>query len=313
MVFITFVGLMALMLFMSFFSKGEEEAEADSEANIVSIASEAEKETLSADDTINATVALLIFLVCYGCFTLCAYVNQFGEHLMFFVCIPAILFSILLLPLSLLFDFGLFFAAYLRGCGGTASMLFELVYDYVGVLAYFVRLLVQFIRLLIVVMGFLSLQEAIVASYKPDGPGTPTESFLEELSHVEASFSSISYYLANGFFNRLLYLNYEMVHFLFLISVQLTAFFAMVFWLYFLFYSFYCAEKCEMHIRNIKEYRSIMLRRLCAISRRKRIDKGLKLYYEENRGKPDFIDFYERAAELAKESGKSEREVLERL
>jgi hypothetical protein len=62
----------------------------------------------------------------------------------------------------LLFDFGLFFLLYLRGVATTKVLLFELAYDYIGVVAFFTRLLVQFVRLILMFVVYFMMHEAVM-------------------------------------------------------------------------------------------------------------------------------------------------------
>jgi hypothetical protein len=76
--------------------------------------------------------------------------------------LPIFLFIIGGIPSILLFDCGIFFLAYLRGVGPTPAFLLELMYDYIAVIAYYVRLLVQCVRILLMLFTFLELQEYIL-------------------------------------------------------------------------------------------------------------------------------------------------------
>jgi Na+/proline symporter len=57
-------------------------------------------------------------------------------------------------PLNLLYDFGAFFLLYLRGVSTTKVLLFELAYDYIGVIAFFIG---------IVASTFASIDSCITA------------------------------------------------------------------------------------------------------------------------------------------------------
>jgi hypothetical protein len=66
------------------------------------------------------------------------------------------------IPVLLVYDFGIFFLAYLKGVAPSSVMLMELVYDYIALIAFFVRLCVQGVRLLLMIFTYASLHELIL-------------------------------------------------------------------------------------------------------------------------------------------------------
>jgi hypothetical protein len=73
-----------------------------------------------------------------------------------------IFYFIVLIPFNLLYDFGFFFVAYLRGASNTSSLFFEFVYDYIGVIAFFTRLLVQFVRLILMFVVYCMMHDTVM-------------------------------------------------------------------------------------------------------------------------------------------------------
>ena len=70
--------------------------------------------------------------------------------------------SLIFIPLNLLSDFGLLFLLYLRGASNTASFFFELAYDYIGVVAFFTRLVVQFVRLILMFVVYTMMHDTVL-------------------------------------------------------------------------------------------------------------------------------------------------------
>jgi hypothetical protein len=66
------------------------------------------------------------------------------------------------LPLNLLFDFGLSFLVFLRGGSASSSFILEVIFDYIGILAFFIRLTVQLVRLLVMFFIFSVMHDAVV-------------------------------------------------------------------------------------------------------------------------------------------------------
>jgi len=73
-----------------------------------------------------------------------------------------VFYFIILIPFNLLYDFGLFFLAYLRGSSNTSSLFFECVYDYIGIIAFFTRLIVQFVRLILMFVVYCLMHDTVM-------------------------------------------------------------------------------------------------------------------------------------------------------
>jgi cbb3-type cytochrome oxidase subunit 3 len=77
------------------------------------------------------------------------------------------------------------------------------------------------------------------------------DSFWEELMSVQPNGTSMFFFLFATFPLRLFYWCYECMHTFFVVTVQFSAFFTIVFWLFLLFYTFFVYEKYEHHFNNI--------------------------------------------------------------
>ena len=65
-------------------------------------------------------------------------------------------------PVFLLYDFGIFYVTYLRGVGPTPVLFAELMYDYIGILAFFIRLVVQGVRIVLMTLTYVGLHDFII-------------------------------------------------------------------------------------------------------------------------------------------------------
>ena len=81
---------------------------------------------------------------------------------MIFYHLPFLYYMTVLIPTLLLYDFGIYFATYLRGASTTPSFVMELLYDYIAFSAFYIRLLVQNVRILLMTFTYFSLYECIL-------------------------------------------------------------------------------------------------------------------------------------------------------
>ncbi len=72
--------------------------------------------------------------------------------------------TILLIPIRLLWDFGLAFGMYVRGAASSSNLIVEAFFDTIGVIIIFTRFVVQNIRFLMVFVAFFELFEWTSAS-----------------------------------------------------------------------------------------------------------------------------------------------------
>ncbi len=75
---------------------------------------------------------------------------------------PLIYFIIFFMPTSLLYDFGSYFLTYLNGVGKSSVLLIELLFDYIAVSIFYLRLMVQNVRLVFMLFTYGELHELVV-------------------------------------------------------------------------------------------------------------------------------------------------------
>ena len=142
---------------------------------------------------------------------------------------PLLYYTILNTPTFLLYDFGILYNCYLRGIAPTPTMLFELMYDYIAVIAFYVRILTQGVRLALMFFTYASMHDYILFMDYSHKYLTGNESIWEEISNVSVSSSSITYFFLGVLPGHLLYWVYEVFHTFFVVTGQLVAYFAMIF------------------------------------------------------------------------------------
>jgi len=116
-----------------------------------------------------------------------------------------VFYLIIFIPFNLLFDFGLFFIAYLRGSSNTSSLFFECVYDYIGVIAFFTRLIVQFVRLILMFVVYCLMHDTVMLQVFSQKNFLLNDSFFEDLNSIQSNGYSISFFLFTTFPMRLMY------------------------------------------------------------------------------------------------------------
>jgi hypothetical protein len=85
--------------------------------------------------------------------------------MMLFYLLPGLAILIVFMPINLIYDFGGLFLAYLRGVGATPLVLYELMFDYIAVLIFGVRILVQGVRIILMIFTYASMHELVMFMY----------------------------------------------------------------------------------------------------------------------------------------------------
>lgn len=116
--------------------------------------------------------------------------------MLLFYLLPALILLIVFMPINLIFDFGGLFLAYLRGVGATPLILYELMFDYIAVLIFVVRILVQNVRIVLMIFTYASMHDLVMLAYYGNSTFPIYENFWDELAAVSFNVKSMSYYLA---------------------------------------------------------------------------------------------------------------------
>jgi hypothetical protein len=85
--------------------------------------------------------------------------------MLLFYLLPGLFFLIIFVPINLIYDFGGLFLAYLRGVGATPLILYELMFDYIAVLIFGVRILVQGVRIILMIFTYASMHDLVMLMY----------------------------------------------------------------------------------------------------------------------------------------------------
>jgi hypothetical protein len=155
-----FVVVQFLTFLFSFYDNpNSNDNTVDSDYLVSSMTVESEEEIASVDD-LSLGLYLLVFLFGWYFYMNGAFIlSNLPEVAVIFYNLPTLGYMIVFVPFFLLYDFGIFFLSYLRGSSSTLSLMMELLYDYIAVAAFFIRLLVQNVRILLMIFVYFSFYE----------------------------------------------------------------------------------------------------------------------------------------------------------
>ncbi len=263
LLFIAYIAFLFVSFYFSFYSSSsKEEATIDADYLSASITVESEKEIGSLDDMLMPSIVLIytfgwyFYLYCWNLFC-CV-----PEIVLVFFFFPLLYYTIGNTPTFLLNDFGILFACYLRGIAPTPTMLFELMYDYIAVISFYVRILTQGVRLALMFMTYAAMHDYVLFMDYNHRYITGNESIWEEISNVNASVSSVTYFILGVLPGQMLNWMYEVFHTFFVVTGQLVAYFAMIFWLFLFLFTFFVIEKQENYFEERRKYRQDLLKKI---------------------------------------------------
>jgi hypothetical protein len=161
--FLIYLSIIFISFYFNYFSSlHKEESLVDADYLIASATVESEKEITCFDDMILGFVILLYIFGWYFYIHCWSVISSLPELAFLFYLFPGLYFIIFGIPTSLAYDFGLYFLAYLRGVGSIPVFTYELVFDYIAVIIFYTRIIVQGVRLVLMLFTFASLHEFII-------------------------------------------------------------------------------------------------------------------------------------------------------
>lgn len=243
-----FIAFFLMLYFNYYTSSTKEENITDHDFLIFNATVDAEEEIGSIDDML---FGFLIFFYIFAWFFYAYFwsnISFLPELLIIIWLFPLVYVIILLIPASLLYDFGIYFLGYLRGVGTTPIFSSEILFDYIAIFAFFIRLVVQGVRLLLMFFVYMSFHDLILYwswdvrwFYNP-------ESFWQDLYSLDLTLGSVTYFFFLKLPTHIIYFMYELLHTFFVVTAQFFAFVGMVFWLFFFLYTFFTFEPHEAYL-----------------------------------------------------------------
>jgi hypothetical protein len=263
LLFIAYMGFFFVSFYFSFYSSSsKEESTVDADYLSASITIESEKELGSIDDILMPSIILIytfgwyFYLYCWTLF------SSMPEILLVFFFFPLLYYTIMNTPTYLLYDFGILFNCYLKGVVPSPNLIFELIFDYVAVICYYVRIVTQAVRLALMFFAYAGMHDFVLFTHYHNRYLTGNESLWEEISNVNASVSSITYFLLGTLPGFILNWLYEIFHTFFVVTGQIVAYFGMIFWLFLFLFTFFVIEKQEAYFQERKKFRQDLLKKI---------------------------------------------------
>tara|TARA_B110000503_G_scaffold136647_1_gene219386 strand:- start:2569 stop:3585 length:1017 start_codon:yes stop_codon:yes gene_type:complete len=235
-------------------SPNKDEASIDLEYVNICALVEAEKEIGSIDDTIFIAIHVIYLIGWFFGVYYYFIVSRLPELTLFMYSIPGIFYIALSIPTYLSYDYGILYGTYLRGTGTTASLVYELGYDYIAISIFYIRLALQGIRFLIMILTYASFHDYILLyNIRPSMFTNPSNIFSCSFDYgfVKLMF----YYMIVSVPAIISYLIYEVIHLFFVLTSQTVAFFAIIFWLFLFLYTFFFVARLENYFLNRRERR----------------------------------------------------------
>jgi hypothetical protein len=230
LLFIIYLGFFFVAFFFSFYSSStKEESTIDSDYLSSSLVVESEKELGSVDDMIMPSIILIYTCSWYFYIHALIFFSTSPELTLTVFFLPLIFYTISFAPTFLVHDFGIIYNCYLKGIVPSTSLIIELTYDYISVICFYIRVLTQAIRLALMFIVYVSMHDLVIETYYYNQLFNGTESIWEELSNLDASVPSITYFLVCVLPTIINNWLFEIIHTFFVITGQLIAYIGMIF------------------------------------------------------------------------------------
>lgn len=254
--FIAYVIFIFAAFYFSYYSSpSKEESSVDADYLCASVTVESEKELGSFDDIL---LPGIIIVYTFGWYFAIQYWNLFHtspEMILCFFFLPILYYTICNIPTFLLNDFGILYNCYLRGVVPSPSLVFELMFDYVAVISFYIRMLTQAVRLALMFLAYAGLHDYVIFMHYDRLYIVCNESVWEEISNIGTSPRAFTYFILGTLPTILMSLLYEVVHTIFVLTGQFVAYFGMIFWLFLFLFTFFIVEEQEKYFKTRKKFR----------------------------------------------------------
>lgn len=196
-----------------------------------SAASLSEKELNALDDLLVSVVIFLTFFFYnfVGCAT---FVLPLVHNLTFYSLGLALVISLVSIPTSMIYNFGFYFVVFIRGGASSLSFLYELILDYINIISFLLRLLIQLVRIIVIGVIYYMYNHLF---------------FVYQYVRTPTTYGS-SYYLAtlDGTVATWLRLVFEIGHTFIIFLIQFCAFTVMILWLFQFLFTLFFSQNMEL-------------------------------------------------------------------
>jgi hypothetical protein len=84
------------------------------------------------------------------------------ELILVFYLFPGLFYIIIGVPTFLIYDFGIFFLSYIVGVAAGSVLAVALMFDYISVIIFYVRILVQSVRLVLMLGTYAGMHDVVL-------------------------------------------------------------------------------------------------------------------------------------------------------
>jgi len=116
------------------------------------------------------------------------------ELILVFYLFPGLYYIILGIPTFLIYDFGIFFVAHMGGVGSGSSLAAALMFDYITVVIFYTRIVVQGVRLILMLGTYISMHDFVLYFSFGQKMFLGAETVWEDLTSVSVTLDTLSYY-----------------------------------------------------------------------------------------------------------------------
>jgi len=163
LIFLIFLAAIFISFYFSYFSTAtNEESTVDSDYLVSSLTVEAEKEISSFDDMILGFIILIYVFGWYFYIHFWSVLSMMPELILVFYLFPGLFYIIIGIPTFLIYDFGIFFLAYMGGVAAGSVLAIALMFDYISVIIFYVRILVQSVRLVLMLGTYAGMHDVVL-------------------------------------------------------------------------------------------------------------------------------------------------------
>ena len=183
---------------------------------------------------------LLLFLNIFGWYfllILLIYVFDFTSTSWISFAVVCVTTSILGIPTSAFLNYGIFFAAYIRGAASSTNLISESIFDLIGVIVVFSRFVIQNIRFVLVFVAFFELFEWVYMSLDIKILINTLTLFTPNTNSLDYSINSSMWYILILISKIIVLYTYYTLHLIILIFMQIGIYFIVSFWLFFFLYT----------------------------------------------------------------------------
>lgn len=194
-----------------------------------SLLSFSEKEINALDDLIVSVFIIFMFFFFnfLGCF---GYVWNIGYNTTFILVFATLVLMLVLIPVTMVYNFGFYFIISIRGGATTLSYVYELILDYINIISFTLRLCIQLVRIVVIAVTYY-MYNHLFFTYNY---------YIIDIFSWSAPTSYIMAFSADSLLVQWGRLVFEVGHTFIIFGVQLIAFSVMILWLFqFLFTLFY--------------------------------------------------------------------------